>query len=399
MATTAKQMRTWSGPALFSFGFRPFFLGAALWAVLSMGLWVSLLSGAIDLPIAFDMVSWHAHELLFGYLGAVLAGFMMTAVPNWTGRMPIVGRPLAGLFALWLLGRLAMAISGWLPAWVVATMDLVFLATLVLVMAREIMAGRNWRNLMVVALASGFLLANGLFHLDLAHNGFAARGLGLRLGLGCALMMIALIGGRIIPSFTRNWLVRQQATPLPTPPMQRFDKLSLLIWLAALLTWTIWPDRAESGLLLMLSGVVHLIRLSRWAGLRTLAEPLVWILHLAYAFLPAGALMQGLAILRPGQIDPGTAQHLWMAGGIGAMTLAVMTRASLGHTGQALTAGPGTLAIYLLLIASVLLRLLAGMLPAQADMLHHLSGTGWMLAFGGFALFYGRLLLRPRPVA
>jgi uncharacterized protein involved in response to NO len=211
-------------------------------------------------------------------------------------------------------------------------------------------------------------------------------------------MMIAVIGGRIVPSFTRNWLVKRGEERLPSPPMQVFDTLALLVLAAALLLWVFLPANAFTGASLMLAGVLHLVRLARWAGHRTLAEPLVFVLHAGYAFLPLGALFLGAEIIMPGYFGTAAAQHLWMAGAIGLMTLAVMTRATLGHTGKALAAGPGTVAIYASLVAAVLARLSAGVVPQQAGMLHSLSGLLWIGAFAGFSIIYGRLLLRPLPV-
>jgi uncharacterized protein involved in response to NO len=387
-------MRAWTGPAILTYGFRPFFLGAAVWAALAMALWVPMLSGLVVLSTAFDPVSWHGHEFLFGYLGAVVAGFLLTAVPNWTGRLPIVGWGLGALAALWFAGRVAVATSSALPPAVVAAVDLAFPLVLAIAIGREIVAGRNWRNLIVLGMLAVFALGNGLFHWEAARGGYAAQGHGLRLGLAAGLMMMAVIGGRIVPSFTRNWLARRGPGRLPVPPMQRFDLVALLVLLAALLLWVAWPLDLVTGAALVLAGALHLARLARWAGHRTLAEPLVAVLHAGYAFLPLGALALGAEIVAPGAIGAAAAQHLWMGGAIGLMTLAVMTRATLGHTGQALTAGPGTVAIYAALVAAVLARVAAGVWPGEAGLLHAAAGLFWIGAFGGFGVVYGGLLLR-----
>ena len=387
--SSAEQIRAWQGPALFGFGFRPFFLFGALWAAVAMFLWIMALSGALDLPTRFDPVSWHAHEFLFGYLGAVLAGFLLTAVPNWTGRLPLVGWPLAALFALWGAGRAAVLVSALLPPGIAAVIDLAFPLVLGATILREIVAGRNWRNLMVLGLLAVFTLANAIFHLEVARGEYAAQGTGLRLGLATAIMMIGVIGGRIIPSFTRNWLAREGLDARPTPPMQRFDKAVLLASIAALLLWVFLPFDTITAAALLALGLLHLVRLSRWQGHQTGAEPLVWVLHLSYAFIPLGAVGLGIAGLTGGG-GSAAAQHLWMAGAIGSMTLAVMTRATLGHTGHPLLADRATLAIYLSLFGAVAARLGAELLP----MLTHVSGLLWLFAFGGFALVYGPLLLR-----
>jgi uncharacterized protein involved in response to NO len=357
-------------------------------------LWVLMLSGHLTLPTAFDPVSWHAHEFLFGYLGAVIAGFLLTAVPNWTGRLPIVGWPLAGLFGLWLIGRAAIMLSLHLPPVGVALADLALPVVLAAVIGREIVAGKNWRNLIVLAMLGVLALGNAVFHWEAARGEYAAGGYGLRIGLGAVMMMIAVIGGRIVPSFTRNWLAKRAAGRLPVPPMQRFDKGALLVLLVGLLVWVALPDHPVTAILLLLTGGLHLVRLARWAGDRTLAEPLVAVLHLGYAFLPLGALATAAEILMPGHLGMASAQHLWMAGAAGLMTLAVMTRATLGHTGQALTAAPGTVVIYAAHVGAVLARLAAGIWPDQAHLLHMVAGAAWILAFGGFAMIFGRFLLR-----
>lgn len=397
MTSTAVRMRAWTGPVLLTYGFRPFFLGAALWAGLAMALWVPVLSGLIVLPTAFDPVSWHAHEFLFGYLGAVVAGFLLTAVPNWTGRLPIVGWPLGALAALWLAGRVAVAFSGLLPPGLVAAVDLAFPVALAAAIGREILAGRNWRNLIVLGMLAAFAVGNLIFHLEAARGDHAAQGHGFRLGLAAGLIMIAVIGGRIVPSFTRNWLVRRGPGRLPVPPMQRFDRVALCVLLGALALWVVLPFALVTGSALMVAGALHLARLARWAGGRTLAEPLVTVLHAGYAFLPLGALALAAEIMVPDLLGATAAQHLWMGGAIGLMTLAVMTRATLGHTGQALAAGAGTIAIYLLLVASVFARVAAGVWPGAAALLHAASGVLWIAAFGGFAAIYGRLLLTLPP--
>ncbi|SHM65608.1 uncharacterized protein involved in response to NO [Roseovarius litoreus] len=394
MTTTTEQMRAWTGPAILTFGFRPFFFGAAVWAALAMALWVPMLLGHLTLPTAFEPVSWHAHEFLFGYLGAVVAGFLLTAVPNWTGRLPIVGWRLGMLAGLWLAGRVAVAVSGGMPALLVAVADLAFPVVFALLIAREIVAGKNWRNLIVLAMLGVFIIGNALFHWEAAEGDYAAHGYGLRLGLGAGIMMIAFIGGRVVPSFTRNWLVKRRSTALPVSPMQSFDKAALAALLVALVLWVVLPLGTLTGLALALAGVLHALRLARWAGHRTLAEPLVTVLHAGYAFVPLGALALAAEILVPGAFGMAGAQHFWMAGAIGLMTLAVMTRATLGHTGQALTAGAGTVAIYLALVLSVFTRVAGGVVPEVSGPLHTVAGLSWIVAFGGFAVIYGALLLR-----
>ncbi len=388
-------MRGWTGPALLSFGFRPFFLGGSIWAACAMVLWIGMLAGTISLPTRFDAVSWHAHEFLFGTLGAIIAGFLLTAVPNWTGRLPVIGWRLGGLALVWLAGRVAVAFSAEMPFWLAAAVDLAFPILLGAVILREIIAGRNWRNLAVLGVLALFTLANLLFHLAAAQGQVAAQGSGLRLGIGAAIIFIALIGGRVIPSFTRNWLAANGHDARPVPPMQRFDQIVLLATLAILALWVLRPDGVMTGAALIGMGALHAWRLARWQGWRTWPEPLVWVLHLGYSFVPLGAFCIGVTALWPDRFASGPAQHLWMVGAIGLMTLAVMTRATLGHTGRTLEAGRGTVAIYLLMMLSVFSRLGAAFWPDLP--LLNFAAVFWIGAYGGFAVLYGPLLLRPKP--
>ncbi|MCY3730743.1 MAG: NnrS family protein [Rhodospirillaceae bacterium] len=373
-------------------GFRPFFLSAALWALLAMALWLATLTGELELPSAFDPISWHAHEALFGYLGAVFAGFLLTAVPNWTGRPPLAGWPLAVLLALWVLGRIAVVASESLTPLAVALLDLFCPVVLGGYVLREIVTGRNWRNLVVVSMIGVFVAGNALFHWEAAEGADAASGYGLRIGLAAAIMMISVIGGRIVPTFTRNWLAARGSDAQPAA-FGRFDGLVLALTLLALATWVMLPRASETGYLLLASGFTQAARLTRWRGPYTGREPLLWILHVGYTFVPLGMLGVGVAILWPDTLALASAQHLWMAGAIGVMTLAVMTRATLGHSGRALTAGAGTVAIYSLVITSVLARLAGGVLPDQAMALWTLASLLWCCGFAGFVLLYGRLLI------
>ena len=246
---------------LFSQGFRPFFFGAGLWSLCAVAFWLPVFNGGIILSTAFDPVLWHAHEMIFGFVGAVLAGFLLTAVPNWTGRMPLHGAGLAWLFGLWLAGRGAIRFSDVIGIWAAAAIDLLFFVNLLFLILREIVAGRNWRNLpMTVAL--GFLiLGNALIHLDAA--GIAPAGdVGLRLSIAVIVMLISLVGGRIVPSFTRNWLAKRGETVFPAP-FGWVDRVALLITLLALAIWVAAPDRAITGYGLLAAAAVMAFRLAR----------------------------------------------------------------------------------------------------------------------------------------
>ena len=379
--------------ALFARGFRPFFLGSGAVSLLALAGWLAMLHGHLVLPGPYDPLAWHAHEMLFGALGAALAGFLLTAIPNWTGRLPLAGRPLALLFALWLLGRLALAFGAGLGAPAVAALDLAFWLVLLAAVAREILAGRNWRNLPVLGGLLAFTLANALFHgaqlgLDLD------PALGWRLAIAILVILVSLIGGRIVPSFTGNWLA-QRGRPRPPGACKRLEAATLLTTLAASLAWAL--ELPWAWFLLLPAALLQAVRLGRWRGWRTAAEPLVWILHVAYAWLPVALLLAGLAMRWPDLVPPSAALHAFAAGVLASMTIAVMTRAILGHTGRPLAAGRGTTAIYLLVTAAGLLRLAAAFVPAWQLPLLGLAGLAWVGAYGGFLLLYGRLCLRSRP--
>ncbi|MDF1586960.1 NnrS family protein [Marinimicrococcus flavescens] len=377
---------------LLGYGFRPFFLGAALWAVAAMALWIGALTGSVERLDRFGALSWHVHEFLFGYVAAVMAGFLLTAIPSWTGRPPVRGGLLLTLLAAWLAGRLALLSGEALGPLQAAAIDSLFLVLLAAVVAREIMAAGNRRNLKVALLVSALALANILFHAELIATG--AADLALRGGIALVVGLIMLIGGRIVPAFTRNWLAGRHATLLPAA-FDRLDAASLAVAAAALVAWVALPDAALTGLALCAAGVLQGVRLSRWRGRDTWREPLLLVLHLGYAFVPLGFLLVGAGQLT-GIVLPTAALHAWTAGAMGVMTLAVMTRASLGHCGRALTASIPTRGIFVAIIIAALLRVLASLAPAAGSLLVELSAVAWLAAFAGFLAAYGPMLMRRR---
>ncbi len=397
-STTSSQIRTWTGPALFSYGFRPFFLFGALHAALMLALWAPWHLGLIALPSAFPPVAWHTHELLFGYVPAIVAGFLLTAVPNWTGRLPVVGWPLAALFGLWVMGRLVVAASLGLPPVVVAGLSLAFPLALAGVIGREIAAGKSWRNLKVLGGVAAIALAQALFHYEVWRHGRATYA--DHLAVAAALMLIMTVGGRVVPSFTTNWLKRENPGPLPMP-FGLYDKASMVVAGAALCAWVAAPALPAAGpffgALLIIAGGLQTVRLARWQPHRTLAEPLVTVLHVGFAFVPLGFVLAGLALLRGIDEVATGATHAWTIGAIGTMTLAMMTRATRGHTGQSLTAPIGTVVIYALMLAAVAARLTAVHAPGWMVPALSLAAIAWVGSFSLFVVLYGPLLLRPKP--
>ncbi len=391
MTKTAEPLPPARTPALLRAGFRAFFLAAGVWAVAAVALWLYVFLGAVMLPTAFGYTAWHAHEMIFGYAAAVIAGFLLTAIPNWTGRPMLQGLPLALLFGAWIAGRAAVAGSALTGPLAAAVLDLAFLVLLFAVALREILAGRNWRNLpMPLALVLLFA-ANVLIHLGA--GGLAETGpLGERLGIGVVVLLICLIGGRVIPNFTRNWLAGQNAAALPAG-FDAFDRLCLLMTAAGLGLWAFLPEHPLTGGVLLAAGALNLARLARWRGQRTLGEPLVWSLHLGFAWVPLGLALLGLGVLLPEALPPTAGLHALTAGAIGGTTVAVMTRATLGHSGRPLTADRWTAAIYLGVAASAALRAGAPLADAAYVTLLWTSGLVWIAAFGLFVLRYGRFHL------
>ena len=381
------------GFALFSAGFRPFFLLAALWSAIAIPVWLAAYAHGYQ-PSAMPAILWHAHEMIYGYAVASVAGFLLTAIPNWTGRLPLAGPRLAALAGLWLAGRLALLLSADIGAATAMVVDLAFTAVLAAAVARELVAGRNFRNLPMVAALALLFTGNLLVHLQALDVAYTAP-LGNRLGIATLAGLIALVGGRIVPSFTRNWLVKTRPEVAPPASPSRVDLACLLVVVAGLVSWVVSADSKITFAVQILGGAAAAIRLSRWRGLKTLREPLLAILHLGYAWLAFGLALLGLN----GFFDwlPATAGlHALTVGAVGTMTLAVMTRASLGHSGRALTAGPGTVAIYVLVTIAAALRVGAPLAGPQVLMTTSLAGLAWTAAFGLFAALYGPMLFRPR---
>ncbi len=378
---------------LLSYGFRPFFLGAALWACLAMVLWIGLLSGSWSFARNYGAIAWHAHEFLFGYVAAVMTGFLLTAIPNWTGRFPLQGRPLLVLFLLWLAGRAAMLATDAIGITAAAVIDCAYLVTLTAVIAREIIVGRNWRNLRVAILVSLVALANIVFQAEVLVRGTPVYG--LRIAVAAIVALIMVVGGRITPSFTNNWLARQQSDKRPAP-LGRFDIVSIALAGMALVAWIAVPDWYGTAALLLVMAVAQTARLARWAGARTWREPILLVLHVGYAFVPLGAVTLALSILWPDLMPASGALHAWTTGAMGMMTLAVMTRATLGHTGREVTSTPANVAIYAAIFAAALARVAAPLLPAIYFPMLWLAAAAWLVAFGLFVLAYGPMLLRAR---
>ena len=390
MTDQANERATYQGPAFFSYGFRPLFLGAALFAGVAVPAWILMLTGVGDSEFFSAARQWHVHEMVFGFLPAVITGFLLTAIPNWTDRTPIRGRELMLLCALWLAGRLVMAIPFLTPL-LSACVDVAFLVTVAGLVWREIAAAKSWSHAPIGCLITLLAGANIFFHL-LALSG-AAMDLPARMALALVMLLLALIGGRVTPNFTRAFLAEQGMFEQPAP-FSRFDGLSVVLVGIAAVAWIVQPQAMVTGWMLVGAGVVNLVRLLRWYGWVSWREPLVLTLHLGYGWLALSLLILGGAILGWG-LPTTDAVHAFTTGAVGMMTLAVMTRASLGHTGRPKHAGPLTVCIYILVNVGALLRVFGPSLDLSTNLVHGLAAMSWSGAYLLFALVYGPFLLRP----
>jgi uncharacterized protein involved in response to NO len=393
MSTLIHRVPTPSTPPVLTQGFRPFFLAAGFWSITALAIWIAMLTTGSTLPSRFDPLSWHIHEMMFGFVMAAIAGFLLTAIPNWTRRLPINGRPLALLVGLWLLGRLVCLVSALVPFWLAVAADLAFPAVLVAVAALEIVAGRNWRNLPMVVPVSVLGVASLMMHLET--GGFAVpAGLGWRLGLVAVIILISVVAGRIVPSFTRNWLAKRGSFELPSVH-GLVDRAAPGILHLGLLAWAFDLEARFVGPMLMLGAALNFWRMLRWRGGATSAEPLLMVLHVGYGWLVIGVGLLGLTT-SGFEVPLSAAIHSLTAGAIGTMVLAVMTRTTLGHTGRTLSADRTTGLIYILVALAAVVRVTAAF---EADLTMPLliaSAGFWIAGFAIFLLRYGPFLLNPR---
>jgi len=385
----------------FSYGFRPFFLGCSVYAAVVMAAfmgWIGVHHAGGDfirLPFSMAPYIWHAHEMLFGFAIAAVAGFLLTAVPSWTETRAVHGKTLCGLFVLWLTGRIAIWFSASYPAWITALADLAFIPVLGILVIGALSKGWSKRNLVFVPLLGGFFIANLLFHLE--RMAFLDDGIdtGHRLAVDLLALLIAIIGGRVVPAFTTNALRRrgEQKLPVNHAPL---NVLAIACVALFAISDTVMPDAPVSGWLGLAAAVLNGVRLAGWRGLRTLSEPIVAVLHAGFAWLVIGLGLKAWATLGSA-LSPQTALHALTAGAAGTMILAVMSRAALGHTGREIVAGPTAVAAYMLVSAAALIRIATPWaVPEYYNEGMLIAGIGWIAAFSLFAAGYWRILTGPR---
>ncbi|WP_372623112.1 NnrS family protein [Falsiroseomonas sp.] len=382
--------------ALFAHGFRPFFLMAAVVAPVAVGVWALALAG-LTLPDGpLPPMRWHAHELLAGFVAAAMIGFLMTAIPNWTGRRGYSGPPLIVLASLFLAARFAMLPGSPVPISVAAVLALAPLPATLLLVLPALVKAKSPRLFGPPALVLLFWSGQVMMLAEEAGwwmtPGWAT---GQMLMANMALLLVVLIGGRIVPSFTLNAL-RKTPRPAEARPLPGVDRGAILAVAAVAAVDVAAPGGVPAGLVAVVAAALVALRLSRWHGQRTLRWPILWVLHLAYALIPLALAVKAVSLLT-GAAWASAWLHLQLVGPVALMIVAVMTRATLGHTGRTLVAAPATVAAYVLLPAAALLRAFGGV-PGE-DALPGLVAAAicWVAAFVLVLAVHAPMLLGPRP--
>lgn len=380
--------------ALFSYGFRPFFLLAGAHGVIMIPWWVFGYSHGILSFRGLAPMYWHAHEMIYGFVMAAVAGFLLTAVPSWTGERGFAGKPLLAAVALWLAGRIAMSTADEWQFWVFALAELAFVPSLIALLAPPILRTRN-RNLPLLAVLLVLWAIDVAFLAAIAHGDATLAAGSMRLAIDVVLVLITVIGGRIVPAFTANALRRRGEEPRVVT-RSALEIAVVVLMVAVALADVFAPHGIVSGVVAALAAITHLWRLSGWRSFRTRGEPILWIMHVAYAWMPMGLALKAIAILGGG----GWAsrwQHALATGVIATMILAVMTRTALGHTGRPLVVSRAIAVAYLLLTFTALLRTFGiALFPAHYLLTLAVAATTWSACFVIFLVVYAPILWRAR---
>lgn len=378
----------------FAYGFRPFFLLAGLYGLVSIAAWLWLhRTGGWPLPF-LPPQHWHGHEMIFGFIGAAIAGFLLTAVPSWTGSRGFAGAPLVALTLLWLAGRVMFSLGDDVPPWLLAVGELAFVPALMLAIAPSLLRSTN-RNWPMLILLAAFWAADAAFIIGLYSRDPLLSRAALVAAVDVVLILLTIIGGRIVPAFTGNAL-RARGVQVTLRSVPAVERLVLASMLAILLCDVLLPDSSATAAVAAIAALLQLWRLAGWHGWRTTGQPIVWVLHLAYLWLPLGLGLK--AAWLAGRFD--WAVH-WLhalgAGAAGMMILAVMTRAALGHTGRPLKVHVLIAIAYGLLALAVVVRVFGPtLLPLSYASVVVAAGILWISAFVPYLAIYTPILLKPR---
>lgn len=375
--------------------FRPFFLLGASFSIVAMSLWLLALDRVIDVPWYGHVLFWHSHEMLFGFVGAIVVGFLLTAVQNWTGLRATHGKTLVVLVLVWCLARVSFAIGQLLPAWVTIALDVSFLPLAALLLAVPLIKVGQSRNLFFVPVLLLLALCNGLMHYGHLSANYAVQRAGVTGAILVITLLMAVIGGRVIPMFTANGTQTPRVTALPW-----LDKIALTpLWLLVFLHVTLLNGAIPQTVLALiyaLAGVALLVRWLRWRFDRTLKVPLLWSLHLAYLFIPIG-LMSLAWHYFTGDFMLSRLHHWLLVGAMGSMILSMMARVSLGHSGRPLRLHAVLPWAFALVIGAAVVRVLGFWLYPENIMLSYwVAGGAWVLAYTCYVVIYLPILTRPR---
>ena len=377
--------------ALAAKGFRPFFLLAAVFAALILPVWLLTLAGVLGTTRYVDAMSWHAHEMVFGFAMAVLAGFLLTAVGNWTGKETLVGAPLIAACALWAAGRVAMAASNLLPRGAPALLDLAFVPVLIVAIARPLVATRSFRNFVMVAALVVLWLADLYVHLDALGVTHGTSRRALLLGVDVVVLLMVVMTGRILPMFTRNGTGVMTVRGRPS-----LDKAAAFAMVVTAVTSVSGLDARVGAAAAAITAALLVLRGWTWGTKHTARIPLLWILHAGHAWIAVGLALRAAAALSTA-VPPAIATHALTVGAIGSLTLGMMARVTLGHTGRALVATPAVTAAFALVSLAAVARVVGPLVDAASYRTFvFAAGIAWTAAFALFVMAYAPLLARPR---
>ncbi len=378
--------------ALFAAGFRPTFLAAGLAAASLVPIWAVLYVYGAVLPCAWPPTLWHAHEMFFGFIGAAIAGFLLTAVPNWTGRKAFAGAPLATLMALWLAARIASATASWWPPLLVASLDVAFFPMLALLVGPSLWrAGKRQIPLLAVLLA--LAACDVAFHWEIHRRDASGALRAIEIAVDVALFLVTVIGGRIVPAFTASTL---RGSGIAMRELPGAGTAAIVAMIAVAAVDALEPGGRLAGLIAGAAALAQAVRLAQWRSLRALPTPLVWILHLGYAWMPIGLALKCAALLG-GYAFAAFWLHALTVGTLATMILGVMTRAALGHSGRPLEPAARTIVAYVLLLFAGLVRVFGlALLGIAYPVVILVAAFLWTSAFALFVWVYGPILLSGR---
>ncbi len=380
--------------ALFDYGFRPFFLLAGLYALAIVPVWLYFYAHHGAPFGALPAMYWHSHEMLYGFVVAAVAGFLLTAVPSWTGARGFAGTPLIIVVGLWTAGRIAMATVGDAPFWVTAVAELALLPAVAALLIPPLFRSQN-HNRPLLAVLGLLWLIDAAFLVSLRNGDIVLAARTMTLAVDFVLVLVTVIGGRIVPAFTANALRRRGETP--DIVSRRWLEIAVIASMVAIALADVFaPNGKLTGLIAALAAVAHAIRLSGWRSFRTGGEPILWVLHVAYAWLPLGLALKACWLL--GGVEWAMKwQHALTMGVLATMILAVMTRASLGHTGRPLVVSRVIAVAYVLLTLGVFVRVFGGVLwPERYALAMSIAGLAWVLSFLLYLIVYAPILIGPR---